>query len=127
MYEGDSFYTLTLLGRTGLILLSTAMAFITIGLFLKVSSRYSKSVGVGLAIVFLGLFVSLSPQFYYTYYMLIFEGLPVQSVIRKPPGPVEIFQFLTFTEDATFSKHAKGVLGWVLIVLALRKRTRAET
>ena len=120
MYENDSFFTLTAFGRIGLVCLSAAMAIATVWLFLWISRGFSIPVRVMTAIVFLWLFTWLSPQIYYFYYMLLFDFLEFKIIPQLPPGPIEIFQLLTFTEDFNFSKHGKGVLGWILIFLAVK-------
>lgn len=71
------------------------------------------------ALALFWLFVWLSPQIYYGYYLLIFDGLPIQSVIKLPPGPGHMVRLLTFTEEASLSRHGQGLLGWLLIASAL--------
>jgi hypothetical protein len=66
------------------------------------------------------LFLWLSPQVYYLFYQLIFAGLPVQIVITWPPGAETVLRRLTFTGPATLSAHGQGLLGWALLVLAVR-------
>ena len=119
MYDGDSFYTLTMAGRIGLVCLSMAMATATIWLFLKTSRNFPRPVKIPIAIAFLWLFVWLSPQIYYFYYMLIFDFLEFKIIPGLPPGPIEIFRLLTFSDDFNFSKHGKGILGWAMILMAL--------
>ena len=74
------------------------------------------------ALIYWG-FVWLSPQIYYTYYMMIFEGLPLQWVVRQPPALGDIGRLLTFRGPATMSAHGLGILGWSMsgVALAVRK------
>lgn len=119
MYSNDTFFHLTLLGQIGLALLSLGLACATLWCFLKISSRFGLFVKVLLAFVFLWLFVWLSPQVYYLYYLQLFDGLPMQIVIHAPPTPVEILRTITFTTNANLSAHSKGILFWLMVILAV--------
>lgn len=123
MYQDDSFFTLTLAGQTGLVLLSTLMASMTVIVFCKLARPLNQISAAGLAVIFLWLHVWLSPQPYYFYYMLLYDGLPLQSVLAIPPSPGEILRLLTFTGDFNLSAHGKGVLGWLMILIAICKRS----
>ncbi len=118
MYDGDSFYTLTWIGRTGLVVLSVAMTLTVLWLAMKLMGRLSWPFRVVLALVLLFAWVWLSPQVYYTYYMTLFEGLPWQIVIKDPPSLNRLFKLLTFGGQANLSAHSQGVLGWLLLALA---------
>ncbi len=72
-----------------------------------------------LALVLFWLFVWLSPQIYYWYYLLIFDGLPVQSVIGTPPTPFDLIRLIGFSDRHDLSHHGQGVLGWALVLTAL--------
>lgn len=119
MYAEDTFFHLSVAGQFGLAILSVVLAAFTAWLFSKISTRFSLSVKVLLALVFLWLFIWLSPQVYYFYYLLLFEGLPVQWVIQTPPTLSELFLTITFQGKATLSNHSKGALYWLMIVIAL--------
>ena len=102
----------------GLALISIALAVMVLWVFNKISSRFGLIVKVLLAIVVLWLFVWLSPQIYYLYYWMIFDGLPFQNVIQRPPDFASIARLVTFTGDANLSNHSKGVLFWLMIASA---------
>jgi len=72
----------------------------------------------GIAMSLFYLFVWLSPQAYYAYYLTVFDSLIWQNVI-KPPPLGSVFEILTFQGPATLSAHFKGLLGWALIMVAL--------
>lgn len=118
MYDGDTFFSLTMTARVGLGFLSAVLAALTAAAFIKVGCRMSRPVRLLLAPVFLWLFVWLSPQVFYLYYMAVFDDLPLQNVVQAPPGPGEILRLLGFAGTARLSHHAQGLLGWGLIVLA---------
>ncbi|MEM7724354.1 MAG: hypothetical protein AAF376_18570 [Pseudomonadota bacterium] len=125
MYEGDSFFTLSAAGQAGLALLSLVFAGLVVGLVRLLGWRRHWAIRVVIAfVVFLG-FVWLSPQGYYTYYRLIIDGLPAQSVIREPPRPEDLLALLTFSGRGTLAAHSQGVLGWFMLVAALWGRGRA--
>ena len=104
--------------RIGLALLSAELAALTAALFIKSACHLSWPVRMLLAPVFLWLFVWLSPQTYYLYYMAVLEHLPLQNVVGSPPTLGEILSLLGFAGKASLAHHGQGLLGWTLIVLA---------
>ena len=70
-----------------------------------------KDLGIG--------FVWLSPQVYYVYYLMIFDGLPWQIVVRTPPGPGALVRLLAFQDKASLSAHGQAALGWAMLAAAL--------
>ncbi len=119
MYDTDSFHTLSGLAQFGLLAVSATFAF-ALARTVRVTAR-GRHVFMRLAIwgLVFYLFIWLSPQGYYAYYMLIIDGLPRQWIIGTPTSLSEIAQFLTFTGPVTLSAHSLGILGWVLLILAL--------
>ena len=85
MYRDDSFFTLGLLEAAGLLVVT---ALLVLGV-LALARRLCRG-GLGRRLVaaagLFWVFLWLSPQVYYAYYQLIFDGLPVQIVIGWPPG-----------------------------------------
>ena len=127
MYEGDSFFTLGVAGQIGLLIVSLLMAAAALGVTRLMTFHRPLILRPFIWAVLFISFIWLSPQGYYTYYRLIFDGLPAQSVIQAPPRPEELLAFLTFTGDATLSAHSVGVLGWLMLVVAmLPRRKRAS-
>ena len=127
MYEGDSFFTLGVAGQIGLLIVSLLMAAAALGITRLMTFHRPLILRPFIWAVLFISFIWLSPQGYYTYYRLIFDGLPAQSVIQAPPRPEELLAFLTFTGDATLSAHSVGVLGWLMLVVAmLPRRKRAS-
>jgi hypothetical protein len=132
MYDGDSFFSLTIAARFGLVFLSMGLAALTAAAFIKITCRMFWPLRLLLAPAFLWVFIWLSPQVFYLYYMTLFDDLVLQNVLQLPPGPLQIMHLLSFTSKATLSQHAAGLLGWGVIVLAilgeravLSKRLRA--
>ncbi|MEO0328574.1 MAG: hypothetical protein AAF217_08245 [Pseudomonadota bacterium] len=124
MYNSDTFFHLTIAGRFGLAILSICLSIVLLFIFMKISSRFPLAVKIGIAIVLFWLFVWLSPQVYYAYYWFLFDNLPVQSVIQFPPGPKELLQLMTFSNNQNLSDHSKGLLFWVMIGAAIWKTFR---
>ncbi|WP_299610147.1 hypothetical protein [uncultured Tateyamaria sp.] len=124
MYDGDSFYTLTMWGQIGLGFVSLLLGAIALGFTWLLVQRRPLIIRVPVWIVAFITFVWASPQGYYTYYRMIFDGLPAQSVIKAPPPPEEIFALLTFTGPVTLSAHSAGVLGWLMFVVAVWPQRR---
>ena len=119
MYEGDTFFHLAPLARAGLVLLSAALAALTLGgTWLLVRRAHWPT----RLLAALGAFVAfewLSTQVYYLYYLLVFEGLPPQWVITWYPNPVAAAETLLFLGKATLSDHGRALLGWILIAVML--------
>ena len=121
MYSGDSLFTLGLIEAAGLIGVTVLMALGMMALTRRVCrGRLVRRVGVAAGLFWV--FLWLSPQVYYVYYQLIFEGLPVQVVIGWPPGVETVLRRLFFAGPATLAAHGQGVLGWLLVVVAVRRR-----
>lgn len=116
-YTGDSFFTLTMGERVGLILVTLLLSAATLAL-----GRWLR--GVIWAVALIWAFIWLSPQVYYLYYQWIFEGLPWQIVVKAPPAPLDLLRFLTFRAGDTLSAHGQGLLGWLLIGAALWRKRR---
>lgn len=125
MYDGDSFFTLTSNGQIGLGLLS---AFLTVAMLVAARRLFrlipdkglplQLAARLGVAVFIMWVFIWLSPQAYYLYYRMIFDGLPWQLVIRNPPEFHAVFLHITFNGPATLAGHAKGALAWLLILYA---------
>jgi hypothetical protein len=73
MYANDSIHTLTVIQQIGLGFISLTLRSMMIFLSLKLFKNKSMIVRIMVAISLLYLFVWLSPQLYYAYYILIFE------------------------------------------------------
>ncbi|MEP3196545.1 MAG: hypothetical protein ABJO57_01630 [Lentilitoribacter sp.] len=118
MYENDSFLTLTVAERIGLVCVTLLLSAALIWLFWVAIKRVNFWVCPLLALVFLYVFIWLSPQIYYLYYLVIFDFLDFKNVIHPPFNPLTLFNLLTFTESGKLADHGKGVLGWILIALS---------
>ena len=118
MYAEDSFHSLSLAGRIGLVALSLGLAGLLVFASWRLAPRLGPAAGVAFAALLFFLFVWLSPQVYYFYYMTLFDGLPWQAVIKAPPSPVKLLKLLAFQEEATLSAHGKGLLAWCMLLTA---------
>ena len=119
MYDADSFHPLTLWGQIGLAFVSLLLSAVALGFTWLLVQRRPLIMRVPVWLVVFITFVWASPQGYYTYYRLIFDGLPAQSVIKAPPPPQELLALLTFTGPVTLAAHSVGVLGWLMFVVAV--------
>jgi hypothetical protein len=122
MYATDSIHTLTTTQQIGLGFISLALLCVMVFLSLKLIKNKHVLVRIIIAIGLFYLFIWLSPQLYYAYYLLIFMDLPIQLVIKAPPGIGPLVKILTLQNSATLSNHSLTFLGWALISLALMKR-----
>lgn len=124
MYEDDSFYTLSVWGQIGLVCVSLVFAALALGMTRLMTWGKPIYLRIPIWVVVFITFVWASPQGYYTYYRLIIDGLPAQSVIAQPPPPQEIIALLTFRAQASLSAHSVGVLGWLMLGAALWPRRK---
>ncbi|KIC51256.1 hypothetical protein [Tateyamaria sp. ANG-S1] len=124
MYNGDSFQTLTVAGQAGLVAVSLLFSVLALGFTWVLVQRRPLIIRVPVWLVAFITFVWASPQGYYTYYRMIFDGLPAQTVIQAPPPPEEILALLTFTGPVSLAAHSIGVLGWLMFVVAVWPQRR---
>jgi hypothetical protein len=118
MYENDSFLTLSIIEHIGLLSVTLVLSIALIWLFWKTIYWVNVWLRPFFALMFLYLFIWLSPQIYYLYYLVIFDFLDFKNVIHSPFNPLTLFNLLTFTESGKLADHGKGVLGWILIALS---------
>ena len=119
LYSDDSFFTLTVYGRWGLVAISTALAAVTLWVLWKLTARKSLAVRLLIALALFALFEWLAPQIYYLYYLQIFENLPWQWVIGLAPPVVDLWDLLIFRKRNNLSHHSRAALGWLMLVIAL--------
>lgn len=122
LYSQDSFFTLSALGQVGLVCVTLCLAAAAVTSCFWLGRRLPLLARIANAVLHFWLFLWLAPQAYYAYYRTIIDGLPEQWVINRPHTPIELFALMTFTGDATLSAHGKGILGWALVLTAIRSR-----
>ena len=120
MYDGDSFFTLSIAGQIGLVVLTIILSILMIMLTHRVALMIRWKVwAVVSALTLFWLFVWLSPQVYYLYYQMIFTGLPWQAVVSWPPPAGEsLVDLILFRGEGTLSNHGKGALFWIMAATA---------
>ena len=64
-------------------------------------------------------FIWLSPQIYYLFYMACLPDLPAQIVVGRPPSATELAQLLWIDLTADLPPIAQGLLGWILLAQAV--------
>lgn len=121
MYQGDSFFTLSTGGQTGLAVISVVLSIAMLLLTRYLMRGRPPIARIAIWAVLFFLFVWLSPQVYYAYYRMIIPGLPLQWVIHWP-DVLEPVALLTFTAGDTLSAHGRGILGWAMLVSASWQR-----
>jgi len=127
MYDQDTFFQLSKLGQAGLTLLSFLLALILAHLSRVI---FRKIPGINLAVdltlrlfTVIGifwLFLWLSPQIYYIYYQFLIDSLPWQNIISTPPTARDLSCILLLQNTNSLAQHSKAVLGWFLILLAIK-------
>ena len=126
MYAEDSFFTLTVPGQVGLVCVSLVLSGVILAVLWYLAKPHNWLVRLALAAVLFYLFVWLSPQFYYLYYIFLLEGLPWQLVIGPPPSIADMARLLLFQDSANLSYHSRGALGWLMILVGLLQPRLAQ-
>ncbi|MDA8747609.1 hypothetical protein N9M66_05295 [Litoreibacter sp.] len=127
LYANDSFFTLGTGGQIGLVCLSVLLFAGCVWFVFWFVKGLGRLIRVLVALTVFYLFVWLSPQIYYMYYLVIFDDLPLQLVVKSPPGWRKIFGVMTFAERATLTEHGQAIFWWILAAIALlRRRPKAE-
>ena len=126
MYAEDSFFALTQGGQIGLVFVSLVLSFFMLLVAWAVAKGRIWPIRILTAVILIWLFMWVSPQAYYAYYGLLFENLPRQWVIGSPPSLLQTVQVLTFTGPANLSHHGQGVLGLLMIAVALWQKRNAS-
>ena len=119
MYESDSFFSLTVAGQAGLVGVSAVLATLTIWGLVTCARRLPLVMRLPLALGLFWLFVWLSPQVYYLYFMVLTDALPLQNVVHSPPRLDNIAKLLGFVGKTSLAHHAQGLFGWLLILVSL--------
>lgn len=125
MYLEDSFFDLSPWGRVGLVCISATLFFLTFFATRVLLKNKPVWLRISGALAIFVLFVFLSPQVYYMYYRILFEGLPLQWVIKPMQAPLEAMKYLVFQGPQNLSAHSQGLLGWILIAAPFLKRSKA--
>lgn len=117
---------LTPLVGAGLVTLSAVLSFATFFAAHRAHkaaqariSRYRLIPHITIAAALFWLFMWLSPQVYYLFYMACLPGLPAQIVIGWPPFPARLMQLLWIDFSADLPPIAQGLLGWTLLGQAI--------
>lgn len=132
-YNGDSFHALDVPAGLGLALVSLVMAIAVFTLALaktlalhRAATRWNLSAAAARASADLGAslllfygFVWFSPQLYYLYYLAVLDGLPWQWVVKSVLDPHDAWNLLRIGPGGSLSEHLQGLLGRMLMLLAL--------
>ncbi len=119
-FSEDSFFTLGLLERFGLLALSLFLSVMCVVVVRRLPlSLWLRLIAVP---IILYLFIWLSPQIYYQYYIVIFDGLPWQIVVQNPPAISDFLSIIFFVQVETLAKLSQAVLFWAMILAAIARR-----
>ena len=121
-YAGDSFWTLGIGGRLGVIVISiTGFALI----FALLSVRPTTPKGLPPVVrvlsrcvvgcVIYGFLYSVSPQLFYTFYWFIFPDLPVQIVVSDAFDLGHIAKSIILQTGGSLSDHLAGLGFWAIL------------
>jgi len=123
IYAQDSFFDLSPWGRVGLVCISIVLFLLVLWITAKILGNKTFLLRIAGSLTVFWLFVWLSPQVYYMYYMTIFDDLPLQWVIWPIESPLVALEYLFFMGPQNLSAHSQGLLGWSLILIPfLRKK-----
>lgn len=134
-YPMDSFWTLSVIGRVGvititiagLLLLAAVNAWKTRHILLRSQYRWRVPVWLfdtGLGLLLFGVLFSVSPQFYYSFYQQIIADLPNQWVIDSAFNWDRLREVAVPRTGGSIADHAAAVAmgGIVLFTAYLHKR-----
>ena len=120
LYASDTFFHLSLTGRVGLVVISGAMAVLSLWAAWAASRSQTLPVRPVIGIAIFCAFEWLAPQVHYLWYRQVIDGLPLQWVIDPWPRVLEApWRVMGFQEPASLSAHSRGALGWALLLVAL--------
>ncbi|MEM8793321.1 MAG: hypothetical protein AAGE80_16990 [Pseudomonadota bacterium] len=124
-FENDSFFTLSQAGQTGLLVLSGLLSAGMLALAWWLGRSIAWVLWVCVAF---WLFLWLSPQVYYTYYLFLFDGLPVQVVVKWPPLGLEALRFaVAFEHGESLRGIGLGALFWGMLAVSGFRRFRRRS
>jgi hypothetical protein len=121
-FDGDSFFTLSLLQRVGLV----ALSLLLLGGFASGVYLLGKRVGLFLIPVTCAVYwvmIWLAPQIYYVYYIAIFDGLPWQWVVSMP-SVTRLADLALFQTRDSLSEISQGIGFWGLLAAGIVGRLR---
>ncbi len=119
MYADDTFYTLAYPEQLGLALLSTGLAGGVLLVAWQLMVPHGRLIRMAIAVSLFYLFVWLSPQAYYTYYLMVLDGLAWQIVVKPARSPQAVVEIVTFQGPSTLAAPSKGLLALTLMLIAL--------
>ncbi|MEM7268270.1 MAG: hypothetical protein AAF401_03345 [Pseudomonadota bacterium] len=116
LYDGDEIWHLGVLGALGLMVLSLTM----MGVFFAGSTRVGRMMSrlplsplphAAAAYLALVACLSIAPQIYYSYYLLLIPGLPLQWVIAWPDA-ADLIRAIRFEQDGRLADHFIAAALW---------------
>lgn len=127
MYAGDSFFSLSEVAQSGLVALTALLGLAAVACVLALF-HLSQSLGIRMTMALVTFWVALwlFPQIYYFYYQIILDELTWQFVISAPPRLTALIDLLLFDGPTTLANHAKGIFGWILVILGLLVAAKAR-
>lgn len=118
-YPGDSFWTLGVSGRLGVLaisLIGLGLLFTALGLkSRRIAGRIPASIDTVINLIIFSVTYSVSPQVFYTLYLLLFDGLPHQWVISGPFNISQIWAAIVIKDEGTLSDDLAGLTFWAII------------
>ncbi len=124
MYADDTFFQLSLTGRIGLLLISGGLGALTLWACHVLTRRVRWPLRLLGALGVFVVFEWLAPQIHYLWYRAVIDGLPLQWVIGPWPDTGAAWRVLFLQEAPGLSAHARALLGWACVAVALVGRTR---
>ena len=125
-YPTDSFWTLATSGRLGVIAISTiGLGAMFAGLawktrrVLQIKTQVSATAwmlfDMAAGCLIFGIIHTISPQVFYSFYRLIFDGLPNQWVIDTLFDRARMQAIAALPANANMADHLAGVILWAVV------------
>ena len=122
-YPGDSYWTLGLWGRAGVLAISLiAITFFYAALwmlFRRLAPMPRAFAITGVGVVGFVLLHALMPQVFYSFYRLLFPDLPQQWVITGLPDPARLRAIASIRTGGSLSDHLSATALWGIVPFAV--------
>jgi hypothetical protein len=125
-YPQDSYWTLGWAGRAGVLAISAigiAVFFAGIAVKTRVILRWKRQatttawalIDIAIGLLMFGVLFSISPQVFYSFYLLIFQGLPQQWVIDGLLDTDRLKMIAKMDPLGSLADHLAGITLWAVV------------
>lgn len=125
-YAGDSFWTLDAKGRAGVMVIAAVGLSLVFWAITAKTKAWAPHFGtaflpvdIGLGWIIFAVAFAVSPQVFYIFYQLHFDGLPQQWVISGPKSVARLAEAIDLRNAGQISDDLAGVVFWAIVPYTL--------